>query len=549
MNVTPQPWDYLIVTASNDIQAKAYQRQLAMRQALGKLAEFGHVMVVADPQGKRVGSGGSTIFCLLEVLDREFRGTPAAVRDAAAIVERLARRRILILHAGGDSKRLPAYGPCGKIFVPVPGESRQGLAPTVFEHLLETFLRFPAAPAGCGQVVVAAGDALVRFDPTAIELAPDGLTALGVYAPAAESSKHGVFCAAGSGPVRRFLQKPSPVEQAQSGALSPEERSILDVGVMSFGAAAAAAMLAAGEVGDDGQNHFAPSAAMNDTIMTKGLDLYREMCCALGSEATVEHLLASARASGSAWPDAMLRKLHAKLNPLPFHVRVLATCSFLHFGTTKQLIGSGAELLRQLTGKVPPADLLCIRNAMLPGGSVSGPDSWVEACRIAAPLQLAGQNVVVGVDIDQPLRLPAGACLDVLAGHDRQGRPVRFVRCYHVNDTFKGSVAAGGTFWGRPLLEWLSAVGVSPQDVWDAAIAPQDRSLWDARVFPAVANPGDYRHWLWTFDPATPSPAQQRAFLAADRYSMAEMTILTDQDAFHARRSSSDKPSAGDHDR
>ena len=83
---------------------------------------------------------------------------------------------------------------------------------------------------------------------------------------------------------------------------------------------------------------------------------------------------------------------------------------------------------------------------------------------------MAGQNVVVGVDIDQPLALPAGACLDVLAGRDRNGQTVFFARCYHVKDTFKDSLEKGATFCGRPMLDWLSTVGVKPQDVWDETI-------------------------------------------------------------------------------
>ena len=64
-------WDYLIVTASNDTQAGNYEHQLALRQELGLLPCVRDVIVVPDPGGKRIGSGGSTICCLLEVLNRE----------------------------------------------------------------------------------------------------------------------------------------------------------------------------------------------------------------------------------------------------------------------------------------------------------------------------------------------------------------------------------------------------------------------------------------------------------------------------------------------
>ena len=53
-----KPWDYLIVTASHEIQARAYESQLAVRQRLGLLANFGQVRVFPDPDGRRIGSGG-----------------------------------------------------------------------------------------------------------------------------------------------------------------------------------------------------------------------------------------------------------------------------------------------------------------------------------------------------------------------------------------------------------------------------------------------------------------------------------------------------------
>ena len=38
------------------------------------------------------------------------------------------------------------------------------------------------------------------------------------------------------------------------------------------------------------------------------------------------------------------------------------------------------------------------------------------------------------------------------------------------------------------------------------------------------------------FDPATASAAQKAAFLRADRYSVAEIALLADMDAFYQRR-------------
>ena len=39
--------------------------------------------------------------------------------------------------------------------------------------------------------------------------------------------------------------------------------------------------------------------------------------------------------------------------------------------------------------------------------SIGGGSCWIEGCAIDQPVSLAGENVVIGVDVDQPLELPA----------------------------------------------------------------------------------------------------------------------------------------------
>ena len=135
-------WDYLIITASNEAQALAYESQLALRRDLGLLSNIRHVLVVADPGGKRIGSGGSTLYCLIEVLNQQTERDGEAT-DPQAWEKILGRLRILIAHAGGDSRRLPAYGPCGKIFVPVPSESDTAVPASLFDRQLPTYLGLP----------------------------------------------------------------------------------------------------------------------------------------------------------------------------------------------------------------------------------------------------------------------------------------------------------------------------------------------------------------------------------------------------------------------
>lgn len=55
-----------------------------------------------DPVGHKLGSGGGTTWLLQQAHDW------------------LNGERAIVLHAGGQSRRLPSYAPSGKILTPIP---------------------------------------------------------------------------------------------------------------------------------------------------------------------------------------------------------------------------------------------------------------------------------------------------------------------------------------------------------------------------------------------------------------------------------------------
>lgn len=55
------------------------------------------------------------------------------------IVNFIAKRHVLLLHAGGDSKRVPWANPMGKVFLPLPylaADDPDGPVPLLFDHIL-----------------------------------------------------------------------------------------------------------------------------------------------------------------------------------------------------------------------------------------------------------------------------------------------------------------------------------------------------------------------------------------------------------------------------
>ena len=99
-----------MITAADAGQQAAYEAQVAAELAQGNLPARPQWLVVADKPGAKIGPGGSTLF-VLSVLQ-------AQLGDA------LDAMRVLLIHAGGYSQRLPSMSVCGKIFAPMPVSRR-----------------------------------------------------------------------------------------------------------------------------------------------------------------------------------------------------------------------------------------------------------------------------------------------------------------------------------------------------------------------------------------------------------------------------------------
>lgn len=190
-------FDEIIITAANEVQAAGYRAQTAAR---------GRVKVFADPGDRRVGSLGATVNALRE--------TGFAASN---------RRRVLIVHSGGDARRTPGYAAMGKAFVPL----KDGRA--MLEHIVQAMerLNLPAA----GGVVVVSGDVLPVFEYEAMDFTKRGVTGVAYPDGAHEARRHGVYIAApeggegaegGARRVADFLQKP----QVDDGT------HLIDTGVM-----------------------------------------------------------------------------------------------------------------------------------------------------------------------------------------------------------------------------------------------------------------------------------------------------------------------------
>ena len=496
-------WDYLIVTAANAAQAASYREQLAVRDWLGLLPGVERVLVEPDPDGARIGSGGSTARCLQRVLEVE-DGTPD---QALEIFQSL---RILLIHAGGDSRRLPVYGPSGKLFMPFPGESESALSSTLFDRQIERLLTIPHG--ADGQLVIVAGDVLLQFDPQSLTLDSHGITMMSCGADLELCTRHGVYVCDGSGRLLRILQKPPLDALRQAGAVRSDETALLDVGVMSLDADAMSRIVALG----------ATTAGAND------FDLYRELCCALGQDTTVEDYLREVRASGSRISDEALRACYDCFHGVPGQVSVVEPCAFLHFGSVDHLAASAQRFL-----DLEPDTPVQIHTVVNEGGLLVAHGGWIESCTIAAPVRCEGSNVLAGVVVEAPMDVPSHRAIDVLSGRGRNGSLGWFVRIYDVRDTFKSSAVSDARYLQLPLATFVEHSG---GDLWDEQVAEHARCLWNARLFPFESATPPLTRWQWLLRPESVTPEQWAQWRAAERYSFEELYTRADLQWFQTRR-------------
>jgi fucokinase len=529
-------WDYLIVTAANEGQAGAYREQLGLRRDLGLISEVGKTLVVPDPDGRRIGSGGSTILCLLEIISRELKGHKDDPGSPTAWGRALNRVRALIVHAGGDARRLPVYSPCGKVFIPVPGESDSALGLTLLDRQLPRYLSLPAPPEKAGQVIVTSGDVFLDFDSTRLRFDKPGITAVGCLADPKLASAHGVFCPSPDGGVRMFLQKPSVEDQDRQGAIDRHGRSVLDIGIMSLDANAALRLVGACHPRTGRGGHLVWTGRPARLILERGLDFYREICCAMGRNTGRESYIEEVRRTGSALTCAELKVLYDAFSPIPFFVETVPACIFLHFGTMRQLMESGADLISLDRGVSNAHAPIILNSEVGPDGAVIGKDAWIEGCRVRAPLSLGGENVVAGVDIDRRIALPQRACLDVLEGEEAAGKKTWFVRCYDIDDQFHLPKGRGGRLNGLPLERWLQAMDAEKDEIWDSRLPAGERTVWKGRFFPAVGSPSQASDWLWLHNLEAATELQKSVWRESRRLSLADMVRFASQEAFHSRR-------------
>ncbi len=424
-------FDVVALTASNEHQAEAFRRQLAIRE----LPPFTEFVVIPDKNGERVGSGGATLSVIKYI--KEKYGS-------------LKGLSIACIHSGGDSKRTPTYSAMGKLFSPVPRTLPNGKPSTLFDEFLIAIASVPGRMRE--GMLLLSGDVLLLFNPLQIDFSGEGAAAISFKEDAETGKDHGVYLSGESGNVKKFLHKQSLQTLNELGAVNASGKVSIDTGAVIFSTGMLEDLYRLVE-SEAGEARF-----INPVTR---LSLYGDFLYPLAEDSTLEAFYAE-KPEGEFCRE--LREAREAvwqvLRPYRMKLLHLAPAKFIHFGTTKEVLELMAHGVadyesigwsRHVNSSIKSTKVSGY-NAALSGNAEVGEGSYLEVSYVHGNAKV-GKHCLISFAELHDVTVPDACVLHVLKLLDG-----RFVcRIYGTEDNPKENM-----LFGRPL----------------------DKPLWDEVLYP-----------------------------------------------------------------
>ena len=367
----------------------------------------------SDPRDMRLGSGSGTTWLLEECFREEASGTD--------FMEWLSSEKRILIHAGGQSRRLPAYAVTGKIGLPVPvfrWARGQRLSQDLLSLQLPLYKKIMRLAPESMRTLVVSGDVYIHTDKPLQVIPEADVVCYGLWVDASLATRHGVFAAKRESPevLDFMLQKPSLSELE---GLSDSHFFLMDIGLWLL-SDRAVALLRERSYGDGEGLRF--------------YDMYSEFGLALGDSPLIS--------------DGDINGLRVKILPLNGG-------EFYHFGTSREMISSSLALQNRVYDqrlimhrKIKPNPAIFTQNAVVDIAFDEGNRNiWIENSVVGKGWSVSTDNVITGVPPnDWQIDVPKGVCIDMVPVGDRGF----VVRTYGIDDAFKGDLQKDALF---PYLE------------------------------------------------------------------------------------------------
>jgi hypothetical protein len=420
-------------------------------------------------------------------------------------------KRVLI-HAGGKSRRLPAYAPTGKILTPIPvyrWERGQRVDQKLLDIQLPFYRKILSKASGKLNTLIASGDILIINDDDFGQLPDVDVLLFGTWTEAVQASKHGVFFCRRNNPgeLSFILQKPS-INHIQE--LVEDYYFLMDVGVWLLSPRAVNRLMAACNW-DPAAQRF--KDAGNQPSYN---DLYGEFSKILGNEP-----------KGS---DAS--KLTTAVIPLK-------AGSFYHYGTSRELIGSTFQIQNKVTDqreiwhkRIKPHPDIFVMNVVHEGIlDDRHRNLWIENSFIPPGWSFSNGHIFTGVPANNwELNIPPEVCLDIVpVGNDQY-----CIRPYGIDDVFSGKAGDNATTWlNFPLQKWLDDRKLGLDDISDNTNA----DIFDVPLFP-VTDPDESTGRLisWMINPGTGNDDMRSKWINSRRLPASDIQNNVNLDRLYRQR-------------
>ena len=452
----------------------------------------------SDPIGKKVGSGGGTASILASAYRTEkFEGS---------FEQWLSRKKRMVIHSGGESRRLPAYAPYGKSLLPIPvfrWSKGQYIDQKLLDFQVGFYEKILVQSPATFTTLVGSGDVLFISADRFNNLPEADVLVFGIWVDDAVASKHGVFFSPKEEPEQLAFvkQKPTLEELASS---SGKYFYLMDSGIVLMNARATQKLM-----NKSGWDQKKEDFLDGDPAF---YDLYGDMLASFGSE--------------SAGMDPDLSELDVKL--VPFHEG-----EFYHFGSNRDLIGSSLKLQNRVTDQrlkytreTDHHPSIFQQNSQIGYHFESENHSiWIENSHVPFTWKLKHHHMITGVPENHwELELPENVCLDVV--HLSKGEFC--LRIYGFDDPFRGSVEEAGKWMGSTLDAWFKNHSV---DIEDAGISRSD-CIFDLPLFPVLGKDEIPSMAAWMIS----GHGSNSAWLGSKRLSARELSERIDPVAFYRQR-------------
>ena len=440
-------WDYVILTASNEQQAEGFRRQIEERKDF--LPQSTRFVAIPDRDGKRVGSGGATLEVLKYLHEQE---------------KSFDKLRVLVIHSGGDSKRVPQYSALGKLFSPVPHRLANGRNSTLFDEFM---ICMSSVPSRIREgMVLLSGDVLLLFNPLQIDYNNVGAAAISFKENVETGKNHGVYLNGENGNVKCCLQKKPVDELRRVGAVNEADCVDIDTGALIFSTEMMESLYSLIAAPGDYDKY------VNERTR---LSLYADFLYPLAEDSTLEAFYRE-KPEGEFCDEltGARERVWEVLRPYRMKLLRLAPAKFIHFGTTREILElmcGGVEEYSdlgwsRLVGSSINNDTAGY-NSILSSKASIGENCYLEVSYVHSRAKVGKHCVLSFVDIHDEV-IPDNVVLHGLK--QRDGKFV--VRIFGVNDNPKEN-----KLFGKDLDEVSAKLGA---DLWNV----ENHTLWTAELYP-----------------------------------------------------------------